>query len=93
LGQSLVTKPPSGPPQRRIEALDAARRISSLSPRERQVLDGVTEGRSSKVIAFNLGISARTVEVHRTRLVNRLNVRTVAEAIRLLTLASLITEG
>jgi len=86
-----ITETPSSPPQLRIEALDAARRISLLSPRERQVLDGVTEGRSSKVIAHNLGISARTVEVHRTRLVNRLDVRTVAEAIRLLTLASLIT--
>ena len=57
------------------------------------MLDGLTEGRLSKTIANDLGISARTVEVHRARLLDRLNVRTTAEAVRLATLASLITSG
>jgi DNA-binding CsgD family transcriptional regulator len=79
--------------EERVEPLDAANLILSLSPRERQVLDGVLEGRPSKAIAYDLGISARTVEVHRARLLDRLNVRTTAEAVRLATLASLIMSG
>jgi DNA-binding CsgD family transcriptional regulator len=79
--------------EERVEPLDAANRILSLSRRERQVLDGLIEGRLSKTIANDLGISARTVDVHRARLLDRLNVRTTAEAVRLMTLASLITSG
>lgn len=79
--------------EERVEPLDAANRTLSLSRRERQVLDGLIEGRLSKTIANDLGISARTVEVHRARLLDRLNVRTTAEAVRLATLASLITSG
>lgn len=87
-----VAEAPQQPQRRRLEALDAADRIVSLSPRERQVLDGLTDGRSSKVIAYHLGISARTVEVHRAHLLDRLKVRTTAEAVRLLALGSLITQ-
>jgi DNA-binding CsgD family transcriptional regulator len=67
--------------EERVEPLDAANRTLSLSRRERQVLDGLIEGRPSKVIAYDLGISARTVDVHRARLLDRLNVRTTAEAV------------
>ena len=56
--------------EERVEPLDAANRILSLSQRERQVLDGLIEGRLSKTIATNLGISARTVDVHRARLLS-----------------------
>ena len=42
-------------------------RIATLSPREREVLDGLLAGRQNKVIAFDLDISVRTVEVHRAR--------------------------
>ena len=41
--------------------------MAKLSPRERQVLDGLVGGRSTKQTAYDLGISARTVEVHRAR--------------------------
>ena len=68
----------------RAEEVDkAARRIAMLSPREREVLDGLVAGRPNKVIAFNLGLSVRTVEVHRARMMDRLGVRQLAEAIRL----------
>lgn len=69
-------------------ALDAASRVASLSPRERQVLLLVANGIVTKNIAFELGLSVRTIEVHRERAVRRLGVRTMVEAIRLLTLAS-----
>ena len=71
------------------ESAEAAERIATLSPRERQVLDALVAGRPSKVIAHDLGISVRTVEVHRARMLERLGTRRLAEAIRLAVLADL----
>jgi two-component system response regulator FixJ len=71
------------------EAEEAARRIAALSPREREVLDALVSGRPNKVIAYDLGLSVRTVEVHRTRMMDRLGVRQLAEAIRLAVMAGL----
>src|SRR4030081_2905665 len=71
------------------ESMEAARRIARLSPRERQVLDKLVAGRLTKQIAYDLGISARTVEVHRARMFARLGTRTPAEAVRLAVLAQL----
>lgn len=71
------------------EPAEAAERIATLSPRERQVLDALVAGRPSKVIAHDLGISIRTVEVHRARMLERLGTRRLAEAIRLAVLADL----
>jgi len=70
------------------DALEAVSRVASLSPRERQVLLFVAEGVTTKGIAFELGLSVRTIEIHRERAIRRLGVRTMAEAIRLLTSAS-----
>jgi two-component system response regulator FixJ len=71
------------------ETAEAAERIATLSPREREVLDALVAGRPHKVIAFDLGISVRTVEVHRARMMERLGVRQFAQAIRLAVLARL----
>ena len=60
-----------------------------LSPRERQVLEGILAGRSTKMIAHDLGISARTIEVHRAHMLERLRTRSIAEAIRLAVMAGL----
>jgi two-component system, LuxR family, response regulator FixJ len=68
---------------------DAVRRIAALSPREREVLDQLVSGRPNKLIASHLGISVRTVEVHRARMMERLGVRQLAEAIRVGVLARL----
>jgi DNA-binding CsgD family transcriptional regulator len=76
--------------EKRADALDAAERISLLSQRMLQVLDAVAEGRLSKELAHPLGLSVRTIEVHRARMLDRLGVRTAAEAVRLLTLAKLV---
>src|SRR6267378_2166704 len=62
---------------------------AGLSPRERQVLDALVAGRSTKQMAYDLGISARTVEVHRARMLARLGTHSLAEAIRLAVLAGL----
>ena len=71
------------------QAVDSAQRIARLSPREREVLDALVAGASTKVIAFDLGLSVRTVEVHRGRMMERLGTRQLAEAIRLAVLATL----
>lgn len=65
------------------EGADAVRRVASLSPRERDVLDGLMTGRPNKLIAYELGLSVRTVEVHRARMKDLLEVRQLSEAIRL----------
>jgi len=67
----------------------AALLIDTLSPREREVLEGLVAGQPNKVIAYSLGISARTVEVHRSRMMDRLGVRQLGQAVRLSVLASL----
>src|SRR3984893_14979863 len=68
---------------------DAVRRIGILSPREKEVLDGLMAGRPNKLIAYQLGISVRTVEVHRARMMERLRARALAEVIRLGVMARL----
>ncbi|SHK30742.1 two component transcriptional regulator, LuxR family [Roseomonas rosea] len=67
----------------RPEVSRAVALIATLSPREREVLDLAMEGKPSKIIAHELGISPRTVEVHRLRLMARLGVGSLAEAVRL----------
>ncbi len=62
---------------------DAEARIARLSEREREVLDGLIAGSGNKVLAFEIGISVRTVEMHRAGMMERLGVRTFAEALRL----------
>jgi len=79
----------SGRSTRNRETAEAAERIGTLSRRERQVVDALSTGRPNKVIAYELGISVRTVEVHRARMLERLGVRSLAEAIRLAVLATL----
>ena len=71
------------------EIADAVRRIATLSTREREVLDGLMAGRPNKLIAYHLGISVRTVEVHRARMMERLGMRQLAEAVRLGVMAKL----
>ena len=67
--------------------------IKTLSTRERQVLDALVTGQPNKTIAFDLGISVRTVEVHRARMMDRLGVRQFAEAVRLAVVAKLASES
>ena len=71
---------------------EAAHKITQLSRRERQVLDGLVQGEPHKTIAHRLGISVRTVEIHRTRMLHRLGTPHLAEAIRLAVLAELAGE-
>jgi two-component system response regulator FixJ len=64
--------------------------IASLSQRERDVLMGLVEGRGNKLIAYDLDISPRTVEIHRANMMNKLDVRSLSEALRIAFAAGLI---
>ena len=68
---------------RAIEAADAHVRIAALTPREREVLEGLAQGYPNKTIAYDLGCSSRTVEVHRASLMVKLDVRNLSEALRI----------
>ena len=65
-----------------LRSADAAR-LSKLTPREREVLEQAVNGLHAKEIASVLGISPRTVEVHKTRIMEKLGVRNIAELVRL----------
>lgn len=68
--------------ERRLRRSVEARRLDLLTAREREVLEHAAKGLHAKEIARELGISARTVEVHKTRLMAKLGVRNVAELVR-----------
>jgi len=77
------TPPDAAARQRDSTALDA------LSPRERQVLEGVVAGKTSKVIARDLDISPRTVEVHRAGMMMKTGAKSLSELVRMALLAGL----
>jgi FixJ family two-component response regulator len=68
-------------------------RISKLTPRERQVLDHVVLGRLNKQIAAKLGTVEKTIKVHRGRVMAKLQVRSVAELVRLTERARMRSNG
>ncbi len=66
-------------------------RLKNLSPREREVLDGMVAGHPNKVIAFNLSLSPRTVEIHRARVMDKMQARSLSELVRLAIAAGIAT--
>jgi FixJ family two-component response regulator len=75
-----------------IGAKDQIRaRIATLTPRERQVLDLVTQGKSNKVIAGDLGASQRTVEIHRSHVMEKMGATSLAQLVRMTIIAGIGT--
>lgn len=68
--------------QKRIE--DITRRISRLTPREREVMELVVGGKTNKLIASDLGLSQKTVEFHRAHIMTKTEVPSVAELVQLI---------
>lgn len=64
-------------------ATAAANKLERLTPREREVLDLLVAGLANKQIAYQLGISVRTVEIHRARVMEKTNTRNVSQLVRL----------
>lgn len=82
---STITAALSGAAQRHegdAVAADIASRIASLSPRERQVLDGLVAGLSNKLIARDYDISPRTIEVYRANVMTKMQASSISELVR-----------
>jgi len=58
--------------------------LQTLTAREREVLDLMTQGKQNKVIAQDLGVSPRTIEIHRARVMEKMNAQSVAELVRMM---------
>jgi FixJ family two-component response regulator len=62
---------------------DVLKRLESLTPREREVMLLVVNGEANKVIAIDLGLSERTVEIHRAKVMEKMGAKTVAHLVRM----------
>ena len=69
------------------QAVEVQARVQSLSERERQVLDGLVAGKANKVIAYDLGISPRTVEIYRANVMSKMQAGSLSELVRMALLA------
>jgi two-component system response regulator FixJ len=69
--------------RRNARADEAKVRLESLTAREHDVLEGLVRGHPNKTIAYDLGISPRTVEIHRANLMTKLEVASLSEALRI----------
>ncbi len=63
-----------------------AKRIARLTPREREVMGAIVQGKLNKVIAADLGLSTRTVEIHRARIMDKMEARSVSTLTRMVLL-------
>jgi len=71
------------------ERADLLDRIAALSSREREVLEGLVAGQPNKIIAFNLGISPRTIEIYRANVMTKMKAGSLSELVRMALVAGL----
>ena len=67
-----------------VEIDEIERRIATLTPREEEVMAMIADGKANKVVALDLEISQRTVEIHRSRVMEKMGVRSLAHLVRML---------
>jgi two-component system, LuxR family, response regulator FixJ len=79
--------------KRHARSDEAQARLDALTPREVDVLKGLVRGHPNKTIAYDLGISPRTVEIHRANLMTKLEVASLSEALRIAFAAGLGDTG
>ena len=82
-----------GDSRRRAERDEINQRIASLSTREREVLEGLLAGHANKRIAFDLGISPRTVEIYRANLMTKMDASSLSELVRSALTAGILGDG
>ena len=76
----------------KAEVSDIYDRLAALSNRERQVLEGLVAGKANKVIAFDLGISARTVEIYRANVMTKMSANSLSDLVRMAMTAGILTD-
>lgn len=72
------------------ERAETLTRLASLTVRERQVLDGLVAGRANKIIAFDLSISPRTVEIYRANVMTKMQAQSLSDLVRMALVAGLL---
>jgi len=76
--------------QREGELAELTKKISTLSTREQEVLQGLVAGKPNKIIAFDLEISPRTVEIYRAHVMTKMNASSLSELVRMALLAGIL---
>jgi len=76
--------------QRNAELIEIRDKLTGLSNRERQVLEGLVAGKANKTIAFDLGISPRTVEIYRANLMTKMAANSLSDLVRMAMMAGLL---
>jgi two-component system, LuxR family, response regulator FixJ len=76
--------------QRNAELAEINDKVAALSNRERQVLEGLVAGKPNKAIAFDLGISPRTVEIYRANLMTKMAANSLSDLVRMAMLAGIL---
>ncbi len=79
--------------RREAEKAEIFQRIASLSAREHQVLDGLVAGNPNKTIAFDLGISPRTVEIYRANVMTKMQAASLSDLVRMALVGGLLTSS
>ena len=76
--------------KRKAELADIHDKLAALSNRERQVLEGLVAGNANKTIAFDLGISPRTVEIYRANLMTKMAANSLSDLVRMAMMAGIL---
>jgi len=76
--------------KRELERAEIERRLAALSHRERDVLEGLVAGQANKQIAFQLGISPRTIEIYRANLMTKMQAASLSELVRMAIIAGVL---
>ncbi|HZQ12956.1 MAG TPA: response regulator FixJ [Pseudolabrys sp.] len=79
--------------KRNAEVAQINDKLKALSNRERQVLEGLVAGKANKVIAFDLGISPRTVEIYRANLMTKMSANSLSDLVRMAMTAGILESG
>ena len=79
--------------KRDLERITIEERVASLSQRQRQVLLGLVAGHPNKSIAFDLGISPRTVEIYRANVMTKMQAKSLSDLVRMALVAGLLNEA
>ncbi len=90
--RSALNRQDSGS-RREAERAEVESRLAALSNRERDVLEGLVAGHANKQIAFDLGISPRTVEVYRANLMTKMQAASLSDLVRMALVAGILGSG